>query len=68
MQTPLQGLPLVAHGGRIYRVGGLNARNATKKDKEDLHSTSDFAGFDPASGKWTTSRRCRPGARRTMRS
>jgi hypothetical protein len=52
MQTPLQGLALVAHGGKVYRVGGLNARNATKEDEEDLHSTADFAEFDPASGKW----------------
>ena len=53
MQTPLQGLPLVAHGGKIYRVGGLDARNATTDDKEDLHSTAEFAEFDPATGKWT---------------
>ena len=53
MQTPLQGLPLVAHGGKIYRVGGLTARNATTEEKEDLHSTNEFAEFDPATGKWT---------------
>jgi outer membrane protein assembly factor BamB len=53
MQTPLQGLPLVAHGGKIYRVGGLRARNATTEEKEDLHSTNEFAEFDPATGKWT---------------
>ena len=53
MQTPLQGLPLVAHGGKIYRVGGLNMRNATTKDDEDLHSTAEFAEFDPATSKWT---------------
>ena len=52
MQTPLQGLALVSHDGKVYRVGGLNARNATKEDKEDLHSTAEFAEFDPASGKW----------------
>jgi hypothetical protein len=52
MQMPLQGLALVAHGGKVYRVGGLNARNATKEDDEDLHSTADFAVFDPAGGKW----------------
>jgi N-acetylneuraminic acid mutarotase len=52
MQMPLQGLALIAHGGRIYRVGGLNARNATKDDEEDLHSTADFTVFDPAGGKW----------------
>ncbi len=52
METPLQGLPLVTHGGKIYRVGGLDARNATTDDKEDLHSTAEFAQFDPATGKW----------------
>ncbi len=53
MQTHLQGLPLVAHGGKIYRVGGLNNRNATKNDPEDLHSTDEFAEYDPATNKWT---------------
>lgn len=53
MQTHLQGLPLVAHDGKVYRVGGLNNRNATKDDKEDLHSTDEFAEFDPATNKWT---------------
>jgi N-acetylneuraminic acid mutarotase len=52
MQTPLQGMPLVAHGGKIYRVGGLNARNATTKNKEDLHSTAEFAEFDPPRSTW----------------
>lgn len=52
MQTPLQGLALAAHGGKVYRVGGLNARNATKEQDEDLHSTADFSVFDPATGKW----------------
>jgi hypothetical protein len=54
MQTPLQGLALVAHGGKVYRIGGLNARNATNEDDEDLHSTADFSVFDPASGKWAS--------------
>lgn len=53
MQTPLQGLPLVSRGGKIYRVGGLNFHNATTKDAEDLHSTAEFSEFDPATGKWT---------------
>ena len=53
MQTHLQGLPLVTHGGKIYRVGGLNNRNATKDDKEDLHSTDEFAEYNPATNKWT---------------
>lgn len=53
MQTPLQGLPIVAHGGKIYRVGGLSARNATADEKENLHSTAEFAEFNPTTGKWT---------------
>ncbi len=54
MQTPLQGLALVAHDGRLYRIGGLNARNATTDDAEDLHSTAEFGCYDPATGKWTS--------------
>jgi N-acetylneuraminic acid mutarotase len=53
MQTPLQGLPLVAHGGKLYRVGGLSVRNATTDDKEDLHSTTEFAEYDPATKQWS---------------
>ena len=52
MQTPLQGLALVSHGGKVYRVGGLDARNPTPDDDEDLHSVADFAEFDPASRQW----------------
>jgi N-acetylneuraminic acid mutarotase len=54
MQTHLQGLPLVAHGGKIYRVGGLNNRNATKNDAEELKSTDEFAEYNPATNKWTS--------------
>jgi N-acetylneuraminic acid mutarotase len=53
MQTPLQGLALVSYQGKLYRVGGMNARNATTKDKEDLHSTDEFACYDPATRQWT---------------
>lgn len=53
METPLQGIPLVTHNGRLYRVGGLSARNATAKDKEDMHSMTEFACYDPASREWT---------------
>jgi uncharacterized GH25 family protein len=52
MQTPLQGLPLLAHSGMVYRIGGLNARNATTDEDEDLHSTAEFAEFDPATSHW----------------
>jgi hypothetical protein len=52
METALQGLPLVAHGGKLYRVGGLNIRNAAG-DKGDTHSVAEFACYDPATAKWT---------------
>jgi len=52
MQTLLQGLPLVAHRGKLYRVGGLNFRNAAD-DEPDMHSVDEFACYDPATGKWT---------------
>jgi hypothetical protein len=53
MQTPLQGLPIVAHGGKIYRVGGLSMRNATTDDEEDIHSVAEFAQYDPETSRWT---------------
>jgi hypothetical protein len=54
MQTPLQGLALVSYQGKLYRVGGMNAHNATTKDKEVLHSTDEFACYDPEKKEWTT--------------
>lgn len=50
--TPLLGAPLVTYRGAIYRVGGMEARNA-KGEKNDLRSTAEASRFDPASGKWT---------------
>ncbi|HJQ80849.1 MAG TPA: hypothetical protein VJ828_12875 [Lacipirellulaceae bacterium] len=52
MQTPLQGLAIVSYDGKVYRVGGMSARNATTDDEEDLHSTAEFAEFDPSAGQW----------------
>jgi hypothetical protein len=52
MQTPLQGLPLVSHGGKLYRVGGLNFRNKPEQE-EDMHSVAEFASYDPATQQWT---------------
>jgi N-acetylneuraminic acid mutarotase len=49
----LQGMNLVAHKGSIYRVGGMEPRNAPGT-KQDNHSIADVARFDPASKKWTT--------------
>lgn len=54
MEEPLQGLALVAHGGKLYRVGGLTARNATVEQEADLHSTDAFSSFDPTTKEWTT--------------
>jgi len=48
----LQGLALVAHGGKLYRIGGFTAKN-DEDQPNDLESQDSFACFDPASGKWT---------------
>lgn len=48
---PLQGTALVAHGSRLYRVGGMAARNGPD-EKHDLHSSATVARFDPAAGRW----------------
>ncbi len=50
----LQGLNLAATGGKVYRVGGMEARNKPG-DKQDLHSLSDVAVFDPKAKTWSTS-------------
>lgn len=42
---------LAAHGGKIYRVGGMQPRNAVG-EKADSHSLADVARFDPRIGKW----------------
>ena len=52
METPLQGLALVAHGGHVYRVGGMTAHNAADEDPA-LFSTDSFAQFDPETKTWT---------------
>jgi len=45
------GLAMVAHGGKLYRVGGWEAKPADG-GKFDLVSSPDFARFDPKVGKW----------------
>jgi N-acetylneuraminic acid mutarotase len=45
------GLAMVSFGGKIYRVGGFEARNK-KGEHADLHSVADFSRFDPATGRW----------------
>ena len=47
----LQGLALVTHGGKLYRIGGFTALNSEGED-HDLHSQDSVACFDPASGTW----------------
>ena len=48
---PLQGMNLVAHGGKIYRVGGMQPQNKPG-EPQDIRSVADVARFDPATGKW----------------
>lgn len=48
---PAQGLALVAHGGKLYRIGGMQPRNAPGT-KADNHSLRSVARFDPATKKW----------------
>ncbi len=48
----LQGLAIVEYGGKVYRIGGLEARNKEDED-DDLHSVADFKQFDPTTKTWT---------------
>lgn len=47
----LQGLALVAHDGKLYRIGGFTAKNAEGED-HDLWSQASVACFDPADKSW----------------
>jgi N-acetylneuraminic acid mutarotase len=47
----LQGLAMVAYGGKLYRVGGFTAKNRVGQE-HDLWSQDSVASFDPAEGKW----------------
>jgi N-acetylneuraminic acid mutarotase len=47
----LQGLALVAHAGKIYRVGGMAPRNAPGTPA-DNHSTASCTVYDPATRVW----------------
>ena len=47
----LQGLAMVAHGGKLYRVGGFTAMNEEDAD-QDLRSQTSVARFDPESRNW----------------
>jgi len=48
----LQGLAMVTHGGKLYRLGGFTAKNEEGED-HDLWSQTSFASFDLATQKWT---------------
>ncbi|MSR52829.1 MAG: hypothetical protein EXS09_06010 [Gemmataceae bacterium] len=48
----MQGLALVAHAEKLYRVGGMQPQNS-KTEKNDIRSQASFACFDPATKKWT---------------
>ena len=47
----LQGLAMVAHDGKLYRIGGFTAKNSDG-EKEDLWSQAGVASFDPATDEW----------------
>jgi N-acetylneuraminic acid mutarotase len=48
----LQGVTLLAHAGKLYRIGGAAAKNKPG-EPEDLTSVADFACFDPRTKTWT---------------
>ena len=48
-----QGNALVAHKGKLYRIGGFEAKNETAEEDEQIVSTTDFAAYDPKTSKWT---------------
>lgn len=48
---PLQGMNLAAHGGKIYRVGGMQPQNRPG-DPQDVRSVADVARFDPSTRRW----------------
>jgi N-acetylneuraminic acid mutarotase len=47
----LQGLALVAHKGKVIRVGGMEPRNKPGEEANS-HSTATVQAFDPKAGKW----------------
>jgi hypothetical protein len=46
------GLAMVAHAGKLYRIGGFVAKNK-EGDEQHLVSTADVATYDPAKKTWT---------------
>jgi len=48
----LQGMNLAAHGGKVYRVGGMQPRNEPGQPA-DNKSVTDASVYDPKAGKWS---------------
>jgi YHS domain-containing protein len=48
---PLQGLALVAHAGKIYRIGGMQPLNKPG-EKADNRSTASCAVYSPKTNRW----------------
>ena len=48
----LQGLALVAHKGKVYRIGGMQPRNKSG-DPADNHSVATCAVYDPKEKVWS---------------
>lgn len=48
----MQGLAMVAHDGKLYRVGGFTAKNKAGETRS-LWSQDTVARFDPATKTWT---------------
>ena len=48
----LQGLAIVGYQNKVYRIGGMEARNKEGEDN-DLLSVADFKQFDPSTKTWT---------------
>jgi N-acetylneuraminic acid mutarotase len=49
----LQGLTVVAHGGKVYRLGGMQPRNKPG-EKADNVSVAGCAAFDPKTNTWSS--------------
>ncbi|MCC9606846.1 DUF4198 domain-containing protein [Blastopirellula sp. JC732] len=49
----LQGLAMVAHGDKLYRIGGFTAMNKEEEEGRNLVSQADVAAFDLKTGKWS---------------
>jgi len=47
----LQGMNIATHGGKIYRVGGMDPRNKPGEPAENF-SVASAACFDPATKRW----------------